>query len=62
MNIPDNNSAWEQHQRELYNRLERRPKCALCEEHIQDEMTFECNGTWICSDCIALHTKEVPNE
>jgi formylmethanofuran dehydrogenase subunit E len=62
MSTPDNYDIWEQHQRRLDNSLERRPKCAICEEHIQEEMAFELNGYWICSGCIALHTKEVPNE
>lgn len=62
MNIPDNYDAWVQHQGRLDRELERRPKCSLCEEPIQEEQAFEHNGVWICSDCIALHTKEVPNE
>jgi formylmethanofuran dehydrogenase subunit E len=44
---------WDQ---ELNRRLERRPYCEICGEHIQDEFAFYHDGTWICERCIKENT------
>ena len=32
-------------------KLERRPVCCLCEEHIQDEYAYRDGEDWYCEDC-----------
>lgn len=32
--------------------LEKRPVCACCGEHIQDETAVFIDNEWICNDCI----------
>lgn len=32
--------------------LERLPKCAECDHHIQDENCYEINGELICPECL----------
>lgn len=39
--------------------LERRPVCADCGEHIQDERAYYINGEWICRDCMSAYEQEV---
>lgn len=39
--------------------LERRPVCADCDEHIQDERAYYINGEWICRDCMTAYEQEV---
>lgn len=39
--------------------LERRPVCADCCEHIQDETAYYINGEWICKDCMSSYEQEV---
>lgn len=40
-------------------RLEQRPVCADCEEHIQDETAYYINGEWICVNCMSAYEREV---
>lgn len=39
--------------------LDRRPECADCGHHIQDEQAFYINGEWICQDCMSVYLVEV---
>ena len=39
--------------------LARRPVCADCECHIQDENAYYINGVWICEDCMSAYLVEV---
>ena len=48
----DNYDMWERHQNALDQMLERRPVCAYCDEHIQDERCYYINGEYICLDCM----------
>jgi formylmethanofuran dehydrogenase subunit E len=48
--------AWDAEQNKW---LERRPVCADCENHIQDETAFYINGEWICRDCLSAYEQEV---
>ena len=48
--------AWDADQNKW---LERRPVCADCENHIQDETAFYINGEWICRDCMSAYEQEV---
>lgn len=40
-------------------RLEERPVCADCDEHIRDETAYYINGEWICKDCMSSYEREV---
>lgn len=40
-------------------RLEERPVCADCDQHIQDETAYYINGEWICKDCMSSYEREV---
>ena len=43
---------------EQYEWLIKRPICADCGEHIQDETCYEFNGEYICESCLNdLHRK-----
>jgi transposase-like protein len=44
---------------EMNSRLEQRPVCADCDEHIQDEFAYYINGEWICKDCMSSYEREV---
>lgn len=48
--------AWDKEQNKW---LERRPVCADCENHIQDETAFYINSEWICENCMDSYRKEV---
>lgn len=50
--IPDNYSAWEQHEADKERRLDRLPRCSECGEPIQDEHCYEVNDELICPDCM----------
>jgi formylmethanofuran dehydrogenase subunit E len=59
MAVPDNYSQWEAHQREYDSWLAKRPVCADCGEHIQDEEAYYISGAWICVDCMDSYRREV---
>lgn len=59
MGVPDNYSQWEAHERQHEAWLARRPVCADCENHIQDETAYYINGEWICEDCMDSYRQVV---
>ena len=38
--------------------LDKLPKCAYCNEPIQDEFCFEINDELICEDCLNEHHRK----
>ena len=40
---------WEDKQQD---RLEKRPVCSVCDEHIQDDHYYQINDENICPDCL----------
>lgn len=50
MNIPDNLSQWECHDRQLERERERLPECNRCGEEIQ-EYFFDIYGDIYCEEC-----------
>ena len=50
--VPDNYDFFLQHDREMADALERRPKCCECNEHIQDDECFEINDDLYCPKCM----------
>lgn len=52
MNIPDNYSQWEEHERQKQKLLDRLPKCDRCREPIQDEHYFDIYGETLCYVCV----------
>lgn len=60
MSIPDAYDMWEAHEREQQRWLEKRPVCADCQEHIQEERAYYINGDWICEDCMDSYRQAVP--
>lgn len=59
MCCPDNYSQWEEHERKQEAWLRKRPVCADCDQHIQDETAFYINGEWICEDCMDSYRRAV---
>lgn len=59
MYIPDNYDLWKDHEEEKERRLKRRPICAECGEHIQDEYGYQFNGAWLCADCLEDYKVEI---
>lgn len=57
--MPDNYSQWEARERMQEAWLARRPVCADCEQHIQDESAYYINGEWICEDCMDSYRQVV---
>ena len=58
--IKDAYDLWEEHQAALDKALERLPRCAECDEYIQDDYFFEINDEPVCGEClIANHRKAV---
>ena len=51
-NIPDNYDIWQAHQGRQDRKLDDLPKCARCEDPIQDDFFYEINGENICEDCL----------
>lgn len=54
MNIPDNYSQWEAHERKQERELEKLPRCEdpKCKKRIQDEHCFVIDGEILCEDCM----------
>lgn len=42
--------------------LQRRPVCADCGNHIQDEEAYYINGEWVCMDCMDSYLREINPE
>ena len=60
MNVPDNYSQWEAHERQQERQLARLPKCDRCSEAIQGEHYFDIYGDIYCEDCVRkLFRREV---
>lgn len=52
---------FERHDAEQTRKLESRPLCDYCEEHIQDDFYYEINGDCICRNCLERNfRKDVP--
>lgn len=49
-------NAWDAEQNM---KLEMRPVCADCDQHIQEETAFYINGEWICEVCMDAYRQEV---
>lgn len=58
MNCPDNYDKWEQHEAQQERQLLDRPRCAECDNHIQDEFCYEINGEYICEQCLENHHRK----
>lgn len=54
MNIPDNYSQWEYHERQQERLLDRLPKCERCRRSIQDDYLFDVYGDVYCEKCATL--------
>lgn len=39
--------------------LAKRPKCCVCENHIQDEYLYDVNGLIFCEECMSYFRKAV---
>ena len=59
MSLLDNYDLWEEHDRKQTEWVERRPRCADCENPIQDEFAYYINGEWICDECLSSYRREV---
>lgn len=53
--MEDNYSMWQRKEAEAERWLQKRPECADCGEHIQDEFAYYINGEWICDDCMSAY-------
>ena len=61
-NIPDNYEIWLAHEEEKERRLARRPKCSICENHIQKEHFYEIDCEMVCEECLNLHFRRTVEE
>lgn len=52
MCVPDNYEIWQRHDDERERQLERRPECADCGQHVQDDHYYLINDEVICPDCL----------
>lgn len=50
---------FERYDADQHSQLERRPVCADCGHHIQDETAYYINSEWICMDCMSSYEREV---
>ena len=55
MSMPDNYDFFRMHEDEMDAKLERRPVCVCCEEHIQDDHAYDIDGNLYCQDCMESH-------
>lgn len=53
----DNYAVWAAHEQDKERRLSRRPVCAYCDQHIQEEFFFEIDCEMVCEECLNLHFK-----
>lgn len=52
MYCPDNYDLYRQHEAEQEAWLEKRPKCSVCGEHIQDDTLYDIDGGLYCERCL----------
>ena len=52
MNMPDNYDYFCMHEAEMDEKLDHRPVCVCCEEHIQDDLAYNIVGELFCPDCM----------
>ena len=52
MNVPDNFSQWEAHERRQEALLDKLPECERCGKLIQDDYYFEIENEILCEDCM----------
>ena len=50
------------HQEDMERRLEQRPRCSQCDEHIQEEFCFEINGELICEGCMKMEFRKLTTD
>lgn len=48
----DNLERWERHDAEQEKRLQKRPVCSECGEHIQEDYLYEIDGDLVCQACL----------
>lgn len=53
---------FERYDAEQEARLAKRPVCADCDEHIQEDEAYYINGEWICERCMDSYRREVLEE
>ena len=58
-NIPDNHDIWQANEERRERELEQLPKCARCEDPIQQERAVCIDGVWYCDECLEDCRKEV---
>lgn len=49
----------ERYMADLDKKLERRPVCDCCGEHIQDDFALHYNGVWLCESCVSSHEEYI---
>ena len=47
-----NYERWERHDAEQEKRLQKRPVCSECGEHIQEEHLYDIDGELVCPECL----------
>jgi formylmethanofuran dehydrogenase subunit E len=52
---------FDQYDREQYEKLQKRPRCAICGEPIQDDVALKLYDEWICDKCIEDNRRVVPD-
>lgn len=52
ISTPDYNTLFDAHEKELFRRLGRLPKCRCCGEPVTDEYFYDLNGVYFCGDCL----------
>lgn len=50
--IPDVLDLWAEQQAKKDRELERLPRCAICDEPIQEDFLYEINDETICKACL----------
>ena len=59
---PDNYDIYMAHEREMEQRLARRPVCSYCEQPIQDDFFYEIDCEKVCPECLELHFRRMVEE
>ena len=57
--LNDAYDLWEVHDARQEKALAKRPVCADCDNHIQEEEAYYINGEWICTSCMDAYKREV---
>lgn len=57
--IPDNYDLFERYDREMAKQEEKLPRCADCDQPIQQETAVYINDEWLCDDCLSSYRREV---